>query len=644
MTAAPELTAFPTLTLTPLTPDVVSIPFHRTRRSPLNPRRTFDHAALVELAVSIYVRTPRDPLGRVIGTGILQNLMGRPDAQHEGDAEIAAGERRQRAVELLVNGLTAMVPDGVDANGRPVIKAQFMQVDCDYPMPFRVEEMTDAELIETATLENIQRQDMTAMEEADAYMALVSAGRSEDAIALKYGKHPATVRSRIQLAAGLGKEGRKLLDAGEITLEQARVIASTSGALKKNLTEQARYGATADSLKRMVRAGAFLLEHALFDVEASGLRIDEGGLLGDFPAKFADHKAALCAQVEALERVKQQEEQPGDGAPQWAEIHIVPIDGPFLHLDGGEWSWALPQGMTPGLALAYSTQTGQHKRIEGVARRSDVQSFYRQRDEEDEREAQAQRAAASHDEDGAATETAEAQPSGHTPFTPSPSISTPKIREAAHEIGHQTRCQAIDGHLATHPQLCLALACQSLIQNASHSYHRTLMGISTKGRREVPMTGEGQTLGAQLVERFPLLFSLDDAGRLTLNRGFDLDVLGVLTAESVTVDDLLSVFTYFTHRQVGEWDTHTARPAAHVTQFAAQIGADADLTERFTLSSEYLNAYATDGLHALIQTMPEKVQPVGKPGASKKEVVGLILEKAPSLKQAGWLPDLVKFK
>lgn len=62
MTAAPALTALPHLTLTaPAHPsEVQTVPYHRTRRTPLNPRRTFNDAKLVELAVSIFQRTTFD--------------------------------------------------------------------------------------------------------------------------------------------------------------------------------------------------------------------------------------------------------------------------------------------------------------------------------------------------------------------------------------------------------------------------------------------------------------------------------------------------------------------------------------------------------------------------------------------------------
>ena len=116
MTAAQQLTPAIQLNLVPVSTSVELVPFSSVRRSPLNPRKTFNAAALIELARNIYERTPRDERGTITGSGIMQNLMGRPCAE---GVEIAAGERRQRAVELLVSDLTIEVQTGQDANGRP---------------------------------------------------------------------------------------------------------------------------------------------------------------------------------------------------------------------------------------------------------------------------------------------------------------------------------------------------------------------------------------------------------------------------------------------------------------------------------------------------------------------------------------------
>ena len=629
MTAATPLTAPSALRLTSPVPgpEVTTIPFSAVRRSPLNPRKRFDPAPLVQLALSIYQRTVFDSAGQVIRSGIEQHLLGRP--AEAGAVEIAAGERRHRAVELLIQGLTAQIQRGEDANGRPVMQDVFYQVTEHYPLPFRIEPMTDAELIELATLENSQRQDMTPMEEADAFLALIGAGRTPEYVASKYGLHPATVRSRIQLAAGLGREGRKLLDDGRITLEHAKIISATSGALKKSLTAQAQHGASVAILKRVIQSGAFLVDNALFDVENSGLRIEEG-LLGDFPAKFSDHKAALTAQLEALERLRAQETSrlDPDGQPQWAAVEIVPTESEYANLDNRDWvePHRLPSGMKGGLVLTYSTATGKHQRFEGVARRRDVMIC--QHEAQQARDAERAQATGSN--------------SKEEPLSPPLLSAAPAIREAAHEIGHQTRCLALDGYLATHPQMCLALACQSLIQSERHTSHRNLMGLKVSGRREVPMTPEGRALGQRLTERFPALFAITD-GHFTHRSAFNFDVLEDLTHEGVSQDDLLAVFTYFTHRQTGAWEQSRGRAPSEVVAFAAQIGADADLPNRFTLTADFLNAYTAEGLHALMATMPEAARPAGAFKASKKELVALILEKAAPLKAAGWLPDVVKF-
>lgn len=557
--------------------------------------------------------------------GIEQNLLARPDALTPCGVEIAAGERRQRAVGLLVDGLTVQVPSGEDANGRPLTRGVLYQVSEDYPLPVRVWAMSDAELIEVATLENSLREEMTPLEQADAYLALIGAGRSAEYIAARYGQHPNTVKSRLQLAAGLGREGRKLLGAGEITLEQARIIAATSGALKKSLTEQARFGAGVSLLRHLVRSGAFVVENAVFDVEGSGLKIDEGGLLGEFPAKFADARAALSVQVKALNALKAQEEQ---GQAQWAGVSVVPVESESGELDSREWASAyqVPTGLKGHLVLTYSTRTGRHQRCEGVARWTEVQGHRRQ---QTEAQAQARR---------------EAQPGQGDVNSAAQAAALPKVRVAAHEIGQQTRCQALDGHLAAHPQMCLALACQSLIQGLLHASHRNLMGLSVQGRAEVPMTEEGQALGIQVAGRFPLLFEVEGAGQVSVRRRAGLDVLVELTAEGVGVNELLAVFAYLTHRQVAAWDSAERRPTPEVIAFAVQVGAVSDVINRFTLSAAYLSAYTLDGLHVLIQTMPQAAQPAGAFRASKRELVALILEKAPALKAAGWLPDLVQFK
>lgn len=627
MTAAQELTATDTVTLRLATPavsaDMVLIPFDQTHRTGLNPRKRFSEARIKELAQSIFEHTEFGPDGEVIQTGIQQNLLGRPHPQQ--GVEIVAGERRQRAVELLVQGFEGQVADGEDSNGRPRTKAVWMQVGADYPMPFSIKTLTDADLIELATLENYEREDMTLMETADAFMALKGAGRDEAYIGLKFGKHPATVRELIRLAAGLGKESRRLLENGEISAEQAKLIASTSGALKKSLVEQAKRGASLSTLKNLLKQGAFLVENAVFDVEGSGLRIDEGGLLGDFPAKFSDPKAALNAQAQALEQVAAEERAKGT----WQEVVVLAVESEYGSLPTSEWvtSWNRPEGVPPCLVLAYSTVTGKAVQHQGVARTADVQAYRRQQQE-------------------AARATAQSADPAQTPSggkRPTTAEDTGKgVREPGHVIGHQVRSMALDAYFATHERECLALACTSLLQALTNMPHRALMGIKLKGRKPSPYTQETVDLASRVAALFPTVFTPTDENTFKISR--DVDVYAALTAEGVTIPQLVSLFTLLTHREVGAWEHNVSRPDSDLNAFAQQIGAADDVGRHLTLTGEFLQAFKTDGLMEMIATMPAPKRPAPKHNASKKDIVSLILEKADALKEADWTPDLVKFQ
>lgn len=590
---------------------IQTLPFSALRRSALNPRKAFDAASLTELAQNIYERTARDEDGHITGSGLLQNLLARP-TEDGAAAELAAGERRYRAIELLVEGVTVQVQVDTDSNGQPVMGDAFLQVPATYPVPVLVQEMTDAELIEVATTENTHRDDMSPMETADAYMALKSAGRSEAYIALRYGADPRQVRQFIQLAAGLGKEGRKLLDAGQITVDAARLIAGESGEMKKTLLGYAKNGYPLTTLKNLVKGAGFRVDHAIFDVQASGLNI-ELSLLGDMPAKFANQRAAMTAQIEALNARKASEESAGT----WKEVVLVPCeDEPTL--PRSEWieSWFIPNGFTArSLVLAYSTVTGKVREYKDVARKSDVTEYEKANKVKNTRTASAATSA------GAG------------------------VREAAHVIGHKARCMALDAYHAAHPKATLALACLTLIQASQPMMFTKVLGLKTDSRKDSPFVPETAALATQIAVRFPI-FTVSEEGTLSAadRASFTVDALyAALNDEAVTEAELTLIFAYFTHRSVGDWATNTARPSPALTAYAAKVGADEEVQRRFILTPEFLNAYTAADLNALVQQMPEQARPTYKHGCSKKDLVGAIMEKASALKAAGWLPEIVKF-
>jgi ParB/RepB/Spo0J family partition protein len=161
----------------------ISIALASIVESSFNPRRTFDEARLAELAESIKLK------------GVLQPILVRP----KGDGyEIVAGARRFRAAQLA--GIAEI--------------------------PAVVRELSDQEALEAAVLENLQREDVSPLEEASAFKALMDQhGYDFDALCVKVGKPAAYVKGRLRLG-GLGEYAREALDRQLITLGHAQHIAT----------------------------------------------------------------------------------------------------------------------------------------------------------------------------------------------------------------------------------------------------------------------------------------------------------------------------------------------------------------------------------------------------------------------------------
>jgi ParB family chromosome partitioning protein len=147
------------------------------------PRRHFDEEALSELAESIRAR------------GLIQPIVVRP---HGHRFQIVAGERRWRAAQ----------------------KARLHEV------PVIVRELTDAETLEIALLENIQRQDLNAIEEAEAYRKLMDEfGHTQEALAKIVNKSRSHIANLLRLL-GLPESVRQLVVGGELSMGHARALVS----------------------------------------------------------------------------------------------------------------------------------------------------------------------------------------------------------------------------------------------------------------------------------------------------------------------------------------------------------------------------------------------------------------------------------
>jgi len=209
---------------------------------PGQPRRVFNEDALNELAESIRVR------------GVIQPIVVRP---HEGHFQIVAGERRWRAAQ----------------------KARLHEV------PAIVREFSDTETLEVALIENIQRQDLNAIEEAQAYKRLVDEfSHTQEELAKlvhKSRSHVANLLRLLDLPAGV----QDLVGAGQLTMGHARalVAAPDPEALAEDVVKR---GLSVRDTERLVRATrprtakAGPIEYKGSDADVSALERQLGDILG----------------------------------------------------------------------------------------------------------------------------------------------------------------------------------------------------------------------------------------------------------------------------------------------------------------------------------------------------------------------------
>lgn len=430
MTAAETLPADPTpaLRLAPrqeFSAEVVQVPWTSLRRSEFNPRRTFDDKPLFELAVDIYHK------------GMLQNLVVRPHPTEEGAYEIAAGERRYRAAGLLVEGLELVDDQGGEST--------LLKVPGEYTVPVLIRPLTDQQLVEVAITENLQREDISPLEEADGYARLRGLGMRLDEIAARSGHPLRRVEQRLILAEGLGKEGRKLLIEDRINVAQAQVIAQTTGELKKHLVKLVKENPrsySAEQLRKITTEGRVLVSNALFDWEAAGLAVCED-LWGVTPAYFRDNARAQALQLEAIEAQAQQDRESG----KWAFVDVLPC-GAHGNVRSLPWSTYRNYGPQELQGVIYiHNLSGEMYRHEGAVREDAAKAAEKARQSAYRAEARAEQA----------KQAPEDRP----------------VRDVAHRLGQEARARVLWGSLATDPKRCLVLTVQGLFEASSEVKVRT---------------------------------------------------------------------------------------------------------------------------------------------------------------------------
>lgn len=162
----------------------LEVPIERIRPNPDQPRKTFNDAAIAELADSIREK------------GIIQPLIVRRDPSHGGDYQIVAGERRWRAAQ----------------------RANFHQI------PVIIKDFSDVEVLEIAIIENIQRADLNAIDEAAGYRQLMERfGHSQEQLGKALGKSRSHIANMMRLLT-LPETVQTYVAQGDLSAGHARAL------------------------------------------------------------------------------------------------------------------------------------------------------------------------------------------------------------------------------------------------------------------------------------------------------------------------------------------------------------------------------------------------------------------------------------
>ena len=183
-----------------------TVPVSAVHPNPFQPRREFKEEELSELA------------GSIRENGLLQPIVVRPAGNRRGADrwELIAGERRWRSVTRL---------------GWKDVPAIIREVD-------------DRTLLVLALVENLQRSELTAMEEAEGYQQLVDQfGLSQQAVAEAVGRDRSTVANTLRLLQ-LPASVRRLVEAGELSAGHARALLGVPD--QRRMADLARQAAEQD--------------------------------------------------------------------------------------------------------------------------------------------------------------------------------------------------------------------------------------------------------------------------------------------------------------------------------------------------------------------------------------------------------------
>ena len=199
-------------------PGEKSVNIERLSPGRFQPRTHFDETEIDALAASIRQQ------------GIIQPLLVRPLAENPGAYEIIAGERRWRAAQRA--GL--------------------------HEVPVIIREIDDDSALEMALVENLQRQDLGPIEEAEAFRRLIDEfGHTQEEIAESLGKSRSHIANTMRLL-GLPEAVREMLEAGTLSAGHARSLlgAADPAALAAQVVKKGLNVRQTEGLVRRMQKGS----------------------------------------------------------------------------------------------------------------------------------------------------------------------------------------------------------------------------------------------------------------------------------------------------------------------------------------------------------------------------------------------------
>lgn len=272
-----------------------------------NPRKAFDEDSITGLAQSIKT------------DGLIQNLVVAKPKGKKKKHPIICGERRFRALTLL---------------------QEQGDLPKDYEVSVEIKEgLSDEEILRLATVENVQRENLSSLEEAEAIKTLVQDGSKLDDIVAKTGLTVSTIKRRLALT-NLCDAAKEALSEGELTLSKAEALSIGSHEQQEHVLNRATSSYNdAEDVKDMIVGNLPALSMAIFDKELYTGDYTSDLLAEEDSTYFNDFDQFYALQKQAAEKLVEEHLKTAE----WAEL----TEGYFSSYEYGK----AEEGATGGVVV-----------------------------------------------------------------------------------------------------------------------------------------------------------------------------------------------------------------------------------------------------------------------------------------------------